>query len=389
MHSREPISFLLPLWRTPHLILPVLKGLYSKHFRAPREYRRGDGVSRIPIQLVSLKITNACNLRCRTCAQWGETGYNFERPSADVRQVVPVGKYIELSDSLAGQKPFYYIWGGEPFLYPGILELTARIKHNQSLLALVTNATFLEKSAQTVVEQGWDALMFSLDGPEAVHDLIRGRKGAFAKMDAGIRKVRKFRSQTGKSLPWLIPLVTVSAWNADKLDRIVDVAQALGADGLVVYYSWFTTEAIGNAHTRVFEKKLGITPTAWRGYLFNHNVDTDALKQSLARIRRRRLPFPVLYIPDLAEDQLEVYYRNPGDYFGFGPCISPWTTIEVMPNGDITPCRDYSDYVAGSILDAPIEHIWNGDRYVKFRKALVESGGTFPICARCCGLMGW
>jgi radical SAM protein with 4Fe4S-binding SPASM domain len=208
-------------------------------------------------------------------------------------------------------------------------------------------------------------------------------------MDAGIRKVRKFRSQTGKSLPWLIPLVTVSAWNADKLDRIVDVAQALGADGLVVYYSWFTTEAIGNAHTRVFEKKLGITPTAWRGYLFNHNVDIDALKQSLVRIRRRRLPFPVLYIPDLTEDQLEAYYRNPGDYFGFGPCISPWTTIEVMPNGDITPCRDYSDYVAGSILDAPIEHIWNGDRYVKFRKALVESGGTFPICARCCGLMGW
>lgn len=389
MHSKEPLSFIIHLRRTPHILPRLLKGLYTKHVRAPKEYRHGDGISHIPIQLTSIKITNACNLRCKTCAQWGEAGYNFGRPTEAIKQTVPVEHYLELSDSLAPHRPFYYIWGGEPFLYPGLLKLTERIKENGSFLALVTNATFLEKYAKEVVDQGWDALMFSLDGPEAVHDHIRGQKGVFKKMAAGVRAVKHHKARAGKITPWIMPLITVSTWNASQLHEIINVASGLKTDCAVVYYSWFTSEAIGKAHTKLFERKLGVTPTAWRGYLFNHDVDTNALKASLNRIRQTRYPFPILYIPNLRHDQLKRYYQNPADFFGYGPCISPWTTVEIMPNGDVSPCRDYPDFVAGNILRSPIEAIWNGTGYVKFRKALLENGGTFPICARCCGLMGW
>jgi len=363
--------------------------MYTKHIRAPRECRRADGRSHIPIQLVGIKITNACNLRCKTCAQWGETGYNFHRSANDLKTVVPVETYINLSHEQATHKPFYYIWGGEPFLYPKLLKLTATIKENRSVLAVVTNATFLKENAQKVVNQGWDALMFSLDGPEELHDEIRGRKGTFKRMADGVRAVKRHRKAQGTAVPWLMPLITVSAWNADKLDRIVEVAASLGTDCAVIYYSWFTSETVGKAHTRIFEKRLGVTPTAWRGYLFNHDVDTDALKESLKRIRTRRFPFPILYIPDLQEDQLSRYYTHPGDFMGYGPCISPWTTVEIMPNGDVAPCRDYPDYITGNIMDTPLENIWNGVPYVTFRKALLKNGGRFPICARCCGLMGW
>ena len=389
MHSREPLSFLLPLWRTPRLLPKILKSIFAKHILAPRECRRGDGLSQIPIQLVSIKITNACNLRCRTCAQWGETGYNFNRPAADLKKVVPVEKYSELSDRLAKHRPAYYIWGGEPFLYPDILKLTARIKGNKSLLALVTNGTFLEENAKAIVEQGWDALMFSLDGPEPIHDEIRGRAGTFKKMAAGVRAVKSYREKTGKSVPWLIPLITVSAWNAGSLDEVAQTARQLGVDCAVIYYSWFTDETVGKAHTRVFQEKFHLTPTAWRGYLFNHDVDIHALKASLIRIRAARHPFPVLYVPDLSEDQLNRYYTNPSDFLGYGPCISPWTTVEIMPDGNAATCRDYPDFITGNILETTLEEIWNGERYVEFRKALLENGGTFPICARCCGLMGW
>lgn len=389
MHSKESLSFILPLWRTPHILPRILKGIYTKHVLAPGEYKRGDGISRIPIQLVGIKITNACNLRCKTCAQWGESGYNFNRTASDLKKLVPIEKYIAFCDSLAKIRPLYYIWGGEPFLYPDIMQLTARIKRNRSLLAVVTNATYLEKYSSQVVDQGWDALMFSLDGPEDVHDDIRGKKGTFKKMVEGIRAVQKYKEDTGKSLPWLMPLITVSAWNAGRIDEIVQVASELGADCAVIYYSWFTDETIGNIHTEIFEDKFGITPTAWRGYLFNHDVDTVLLKASLERIRAHNYKFPVVSIPDLKDNQLEMYYTHPEDFFGYGPCISPWTTVELMPNGDVTPCRDYSDYIAGNIQESSIEEIWNGERLVKFRKVLFENGGTFPICARCCGLMGW
>lgn len=367
----------------------LMRALYTKHISAPREYRRGDGISRLPIQQVSMKITNACNLRCKTCGQWGDTGYNFGKSAEELRKVVPVENYLEMVDRLSKHRPVYYIWGGEPFLYPGLLDLTARIKAQRSLLSVVTNATFLEKHAEAVVQQKWDGLMFSLDGPEAVHDEIRGKKGTFAKVAAGIRAVKAFKKQYGAATPWILPLVTISVWNADTLDEIVDVAAELGADCCIIYLSWFTNETIGAAHTRIFEEKLGVTPTAWKGYLFDHDVDVEALKASRTRIEAARHKFPILYVPDLPDDQLAEYYANPGHFFGYGPCISPWTTIELMPNGDAAPCRDYPDYVLGNVLETPIEEIWNGERYVTFRKTLKEHGGTFPICARCCGLMGW
>ena len=153
MHSQEPIHFLFPLFKTPRIIFRASKALYVKHVTTRQDYRRDDGVCSVPPQQISVKITNACNLRCKTCGQWGETGYNFNADSSALKKIVPVEKYIELADQVKPFAPIYYVWGGEPFMYPGLLDFTARIKQNNSLLAVVTNATMLANHAQEVVDQ--------------------------------------------------------------------------------------------------------------------------------------------------------------------------------------------------------------------------------------------
>ncbi|MCP4396383.1 MAG: radical SAM protein, partial [bacterium] len=92
-----------------------------------------------------------------------------------------------------------FAWGGEPFMYPGLFDFTQRIKENKSLLAVVTNATMLADRAKEIVEQKWDALMFSLDGPEKIHDEIRGRAGTFQKVADGIEQVRKHKREQKSS----------------------------------------------------------------------------------------------------------------------------------------------------------------------------------------------
>ena len=349
-----------------------------------------NGYCSLPPQQISVKITNACNLRCKTCGQWGETGYNLAKSANELKRLVPVERYLKLADDVKPFAPIYYIWSGEPFMYKGLLDFTGRIKDNKSLLAVVTNATFLKDHAKEVVDQQWDALMFSLDGSEEIHDEIRGRQGTFQKVAEGIEEVRRYKRDQKKKLPWIMALVTVSVDNAAWLDQIFEVGEQLNIDCMIVYYSWFTNEKIGHAHTKVMQKHLGITPTKWQGYLFNHNVDTDALLASLERIRRTKWDFPHLFIPDLKKDaDIVRYYQNPGDFFGYGPCISPWFVAELMPNGDVAPCRDYPDYITGNLMEASFLDIWNGERYRKFRQALRNNGGTFPICSRCCGLMGW
>jgi hypothetical protein len=54
----------------------------------------------------------------------------------------------------------------------------------------------------------------------------------------------------------------------------------------------------------------------------------------------------------------------------------------------VATCRDYPDYVCGNIQRDSILTIWNNDRYRAFRNSLRDEG-LLPICARCCGLMGW
>lgn len=389
MNSKEPLSFLFQLLQTPHMLPTAFRGVYAKHIKAKKEYKRADGVSNVPIQQVSIRITNACNLRCKTCGQWGETGYNHNKSSSELKNIVPLERYLKLSDELKKHKPIYYIWGGEPFLYPGLMDFTRKIKENKSLLTLVTNATMIKDHAEEIVKQKWDILMFSLDGPADIHDEIRGRKGTFDKVAEGIEAINKFKRDYKSKLPWIWPLVTISVNNAAWLDKIFEVGNKLGIDSMVVYYSWFTDEEIGDRHTKIFQDKLNVTPEAWRGYLFDHNVDTEALKQSLIKIKKSKWNFPYMLIPELNFDQLETYYKEPGNFFNYGPCISPWYTTEIMANGDVTSCRDYPDYIVGNIREQAFNEIWNGEKLTKFRRTLKECGGTFPICSRCCGLMGW
>ena len=72
-----------------------------------------------------------CNLRCHSCGQWGDNGYLHEYSLKELKQrEVPVEVYKNLVDQIAdkGWSPVWYIWGGEPMLYPGIIELMHYIK---------------------------------------------------------------------------------------------------------------------------------------------------------------------------------------------------------------------------------------------------------------------
>ena len=87
-------------------------------------------------------------------------------------------------------------------------------------------------------------------------------------------------------LPYLVFLVTVSKDNADSLHEIFKTCENLNADAVICYYSWFTNEEIGQAHTELMENRLDITPSAWKGYLLSTDeIDIDAVQQNVKKIK--------------------------------------------------------------------------------------------------------
>ena len=206
----------------------------------------------------------------------------------------------------------------------------------------------------------------------------------------GIEEVKKYKRIKKSRNPHIVFFSTICRENAGYFHEITDVGEKMGIDLMVIYPSWFTTEKIGRKHTEIMQRELGCNPFTWKGYV-NEFSDSDiaSIVESVRNIRKRKYSFPVMWLPNLEDHEVEVYYRNPGETFKYNKCIAPWMMTEIMPNGEVVPCRDYSDYVVGNINEEGILDIFNGERYKKFRKLLKKQGGLLPICARCCGLMGY
>ena len=99
-----------------------------------------EGTAPVPMPtFVQLRVTNLCNLRCKMCGQWGDTGIFREhsgRGATDggaerariqeligLKRQLALADYVRLLDELAPHKPIISLFGGEPFLYPDIVPL--------------------------------------------------------------------------------------------------------------------------------------------------------------------------------------------------------------------------------------------------------------------------
>ena len=293
-------------------------------------------------------------------------------------------------DDLAFYQPFYYATGGEPFLYPGIVELLNYAKARGSNVFVVTNGVKLEQHAEELVRNKWDLLVVSLDGPEKVHDACRQTEGAFKTLIKGIRAVQEWRSRLRKARPYVVTSTILSRKNAHCLDETFEIGRTLKPDIMAIFLSWFTSEQLGKAHHQLLHDALGVEAFTWKAYAREFSPeDAHVFTDALAQLDRKKWPFEHILVPGLKVADVRDYYLEPSKMFGFSKCITPFLEVNVMPNGDVVTCRDYIDVKVGNIAEKKLLDIWNNEEFMRFRRLLIAKGGLLPQCTRCCGLMGF
>jgi len=351
------------------------------------------------IRQLSFRITDLCNLRCHTCGQWGDQGFLHGQNLRDLKQnEVSLDRYLEVLGDLShhGHHPFVYLWGGEPMLYEGSLELIEAATALKLPTAIATNGTRIAAAAERLVRAPMFLLQLSIDGPDAgLHNQARPGMGGgdnFADIQAALAAVGQARRDHGSTLPLIASLTTISQAN---FRHLVDIYEAFRdkVDLFVFYLSWWIDAERLAAHEADFSRRFGFTPVRPRGWVGGWRPDdyrelNHQLQTVLDRSRSGTAP-PVTLIPSvMGEDNLRSYYTDHRNYFGFNQCISIFQAVEVNSNGDLSPCRDYHDYVVGNIKEATITELWNSPAYRKFRQSLTTEG-LMPACSRCCGLMGY
>jgi radical SAM protein with 4Fe4S-binding SPASM domain len=352
------------------------------------------------IRQASFRLTDRCNLRCHTCGQWGDNGYLLDRSLKELKErEVPTQRYLDVLADLAenGHRPLVYFWGGEPMLYPGILDLIEGSARLGLPSSIATNGTRLAASARRLVEAPLFLLQVSIDGHSAdLHNGLRPAAGGggnnFNDIIEGLDAVREVRAALGSGLPFIAALTVISQANMRHLNDIYEVFRDK-VDLFVFYLSWWIDKDSAEAHERDFARRFGFYPTLHRGWIGEWKLsDPQELDQQLQNVLKKSSawssPAVALVPPILGGESLKTYYTDHGATFGYDKCVSIFQAVEVNNNGDVSPCRDYHDYVVGNIKDSTITELWNSPRYQKFRRS-ISGDGLMPVCTRCCGLMGY
>jgi MoaA/NifB/PqqE/SkfB family radical SAM enzyme len=340
--------------------------------------------------MVTLRITGACNHRCAICGQFGERGYLKGAAGRSRGRDLPVERYMALVDELAPHRTALNITGGEPFLYSGLMPLAAYAKQRGLTLLVTTNGVRLEEHAEAIVRQQWDVVLVSLDGPEAVHDACRGVQGAFRTVMKGLEALRAHKQRLGSSKPYINTSTTLSTRNVHHLRETFRIGETLRPDLMVVFLSWFTSEALGQRQRAIMRDELGIDPETWKAYVRTFTeAEAEAFEDALIALQAQSWPFDYFIVPDVGRAHYAEYYREPENTFGYTKCAAPFTMTDVLPNGDVVTCRDYIDVTVGSLLETSLLDIWNGPRYRAYRRMMIRHHGLLPQCSRCCGLMGF
>jgi MoaA/NifB/PqqE/SkfB family radical SAM enzyme len=373
----------------PGLILWYLRNRLRTGLSVPLEQRWGDGRSGGP-RFVTLKPTLRCNLRCEFC-RFVSNGDVFGK--ADW---LPVEAWLDIIDQVAPYHPYLCLTGGEPTLYPDLPKLIAHAKARGLFTVLTTNGTTLaaekrgerkeervrRSRAEELLEAPPDMVILSIDGPADTHDAVRMVDGAFSRALAGAKSLLKARrkKQDGRGkTPHLILNAALTGRTYAGAMEMVNVAGRFGAEALNFQHFWFMTRPMIDAHNARWGDcfpldfdRVGGTAT--------EGIDTNALAETVRRLRTEDHGLPITIYPDLAPEEIETYYRDPGAFTRRKTPDCAWISTDILPNGDVSPCFDL---VCGNARTQPFAEIWNNELFRAHRRRLAQHG-PYPVCARCC-----
>ena len=339
--------------------------------------------------VVQLIPTEACNLRCPFCNQWGTNGYflagSRKVESIDQHAIIPLIERLSPVDSMIN------VHGGEPFAYKQIDSLLATLAERDFDVLITTNGTLMKNHLAAVARIRNLAFILSIDGDEETHDSVRG-KGTFKRITEGLEGLFDLRRELGLPLPLVIMSTVVCEWTTDVIERAYETASELGVFILNYNLRYFMPENAGVVYEKHLEEQMGVTSSgAWRGWVapahdqHDYRETVDRLRRLLMRKRLRVWPPYVVTGPShLRRKDFDGWFSNYLNTFGNESCFMPFYWARIHANGDLIFCPGHPDVIAGNVFRDGFMESFNSAMAVSFRKHMLTN--RMPICNRCCGL---
>ncbi len=118
-------------------------------------------------------LTNRCNLYCKHCYALANQRKDEELTLYDIKKLS--------EEFVKNNVKFVILSGGEPLLREDIYDISKILREKGIRTYLSTNGLLITKENIEEIKRSFDYVGISIDGTPEVHDLFRGKKGAFRK----------------------------------------------------------------------------------------------------------------------------------------------------------------------------------------------------------------
>lgn len=283
-----------------------------------------------------IEPTNLCNLGCPTCPTG--TGKIKPLPQMTLRA------FGGVLDQLAPRLRNLALWNyGEPLLNRELPGMIAQAKAaGVRVVKVSSNVHFLDGArGEALLRSGLDVLILSVDGAsQATYQTFR-RDGEFDRVARAVAWLCAEKKRLGLAKPRIELQFIAMRHNEHELPEMRRLAREWGVDALRV-------------------KTVGADDEASRGLV------------PATRLLSR-----------YAADGI-----TPNTRHAF--CTMAWDHTVVNVDGSVTPCcylrPDMGpEFVMGNVFDTPFLSVWRGERYRRFREAMLAGRAGMPVCGTCRG----
>lgn len=295
---------------------------------------QADRERRSLLRSVVFFLTYRCNLRCTHC--WN---YNHMDPELFDLEELPARSLIAvLERSEILRRAHLCFTGGEIFVRKDVEE----ILHHAAALGIrfnfITNGCYPDRLggllSRDVVRRSLSSVFLSLDGPESVHDTIRG-KGVYERVMESIRVVCAYGVRCDVS----------TIIQRDNLDHLEEVSAILNDTGVDAHH--FELEMCGKRYRRL--------------------KDVRRIKPFLSSDH---------YLRVLEETRFP----------GLG-CRAGFTKCNIRPDGRVEACATSglgSPYILGSVkeFDLDFDRLWMHPNAERVRQQVRDCPGCASFCER-------
>lgn len=354
-------------------------------------------VSYNPFELF-IALTNVCNLNCAFCPFCGFCMKKIEKP-----EMIPLDIIKCMAEYFQTAKVLIPSGRGEPFLYKYFDEFIDICDENDVLckMQLTNNGTQIGKYNLEKLKNV-NIIGISFDAADAkTFEILRYR----AKFQNVINNINKIRQVLPENMIMFnvvvnrlnltqiaaiyklareleVNFITYNGIYGDKEDRVISLLRLRESDKIIVEQQMAEIKYLNQDNKIRVENVI-----TFNGFEDNEKLDYDKIYEELNNLKdiNPYLNYDEINKVDMDSRRIKLENKFTDHYkdkVQLPYCTSPWTILDMQPNGDVCPCcASYG--TIDSVIDKTLDEVWNGENIMNLRESMFHYSMIPDICKEC------